>query len=524
MWQNRVSRDGGGPIMPTRAISLTGILRRDLLRLAALGSALPLFGQAPETADGSNSKDEVSGPDTFRVYTTAPRIFLLPARLKLLRRERERRSLRWDQFETLWRAAVQFPEFGWTAALRYQIAQEEEAGRQAVAWAATASSTADAVVRQIALISDWCAPLVAGADKTAIEQKLAGAMAMPVSGTTLAQARTKTLAAVALSDAQPAAAEKALREVYEGFWMGEFIPGLKAGKVHVSNGDANAMLELMHAFRDNLNFDLRETFPKWFRDYPLTHILAHYPEPFPAAENEFRIPADPELSKRGPDVTKATLSRAAELAMVALDSNAPETQLLQGFLMNDRFLMRGALGIPYELMWANPYQPGLSYYHVPLVVHDAIGGELYVRSSWEDDASWLAFFGGQLQLFANGEMAVVDARVPHDPIDVTEATVFFAQHATKFQVPERKAVKRTGTTTGIPVRNAAQDDESEPADSADESPLDDVFIIGLESRRRYHVEVDGEGMLETVSDGGGIVYLPGLPAGAEVRFGFAPSV
>ena len=44
-----------------------------------------------------------------------------------------------------------------------------------------------------------------------------------------------------------------------------------------------------------------------------------------------------------------------------------ETQLLQGFLMNDRFLMRGTLGIAYETMWANPYQPGLSYYHVPLV-------------------------------------------------------------------------------------------------------------------------------------------------------------
>ena len=128
------------------------------------------------------------------------------------------------------------------------------------------------------------------------------------------------------------------------------------------------MLELMHAFRDNLDFDLRESFPQWFKDYALIHILAHYPEPFPAAENEYRIPADSELDQRGPDVTKATLLRAAEpSSMVAFDANANETQLLQGFLMNDRFLMRGALGISYELMWANPYQPGLSHYHVPLV-------------------------------------------------------------------------------------------------------------------------------------------------------------
>ncbi len=501
--------------MLTRSCKQTGWTRRNLFRLAALLPGLRVFAQTVPSG-ASNPATESTAPDTFRAYTTAPRIFLLPSRLKLLRRERERRSLRWEQFETLWQAGTQFPEFGWTAALRYQVAQDEAAGRQAVAWAVTATATSDSVLRQIALISDWCEPLTAAADRAAITPKLERAMSVPTAGITLAQARTKTLAAIALSEAQSAASERALREVYEGYWMGRFIPGLRAGKIHVPNGDANAMLELIHAFRDNLNFDLRETFGKWFRDYPLTHILAHYPEPFPAAENEYRIPADPEMDKRGPDVTKATLSRAAELAMVALDSNAPETQLLQGFLMNDRFLMRGALGIPYEMMWANPYQPGLSYYHVPLVVHDAIGGELYVRSSWEDDAEWLAFFGGELQLFANGEMAIVDPKVPHDAIDVTEATVFFAQHAAKFRVPERKAAKPAPSIHGDPGGDAD--------DSVQTEPLDDVFIIGLESGRRYHVEVDGEGMLEAASDVGGIIYLPGLPAGAEVRFGLSPMV
>ena len=205
-------------------------------------------------------------------------------------------------------------------------------------------------------------------------------------------------------------------------------------------------------------------------------------------------------------MTKATLSRAAEMAMVAFDANAPETQLLQGYVMHDRFLMRGALGIPYELMWANPYQPGLSYYHVPLVAHDAVGGELFVRSTWEDDAAWLGFFGGQLQLFANGEVARVDPKAAHEPMDLVEATVFFARDAAKFRVPERRA----------PDINS---DDKAPGDA-----LDDVFIIGLEPKRRYHVETDGEGMLEAASDLGGIIYLPGLPAKAEVRFGLAPAI
>src|SRR5262249_10571824 len=237
-------------------------------------------------------------------------------------------------------------------------------------------------------------------------------------------------------------------------------PSLKSARARVPNADAAAMMEILHAFRDNINFDLRDTFPAWFRDYPLIHIMAHYPAPWPTAENEFHIPADPEIQKSGPDVNKAILSRVAEFAMVAFDTNAPETQLLQGFLMNDRFLMRGALGIPYELMWANPYQPGLSYYHVPLAQHDAVGGQLYVRSTWEDDAAWIGFFEGQLQLFADGSVTRLDPKLSHEPMDIEEATVFFGRDAKKFRVPTRKT----------------------------EEALDDVFIVGLEPRRAYHVE------------------------------------
>ncbi len=505
--------------MRTRAFRKPKLTRRDVLRGAVLLPALSALAQTPALQTPAPTE----GPDGFRAYTDAPRIFLQPSRLKLLRRERDRRSLRWDQFETLWNGGAEFPEFGWTAALRYQIAQDEAAGRQAVSWAAAKGTPAsaalsDSVVRQLAIIADWCEPLMSPADKALIYPRLERAMASAPG--TLAEARTKTLAAIALSEARQAASEKALREVYEGFWMKTFIPGLRDAKMHVPNADANAMMELLHGFRDNLNFDLRETFRPWFKDYALTHILSHYPEPFPASENEYRIPCDPQIDKRGPDVTKATLSRASELAMVAFDSNAPETQLLQGFCMNDRFLMRGTLGIAYELLWANPYQPGLSYYHVPLVSHDAIGGELFVRSSWEDDAQWLGFFGGQLQLFANGEVVHVDPKSAHDPMDLAEATVYFARGATKFDVPSRPA---PAPGKGDPNGDSQDSGAGATTPVAVGDALDDVFIIGLEPRRKYHVEVDGEGMFEAGSDLGGIVYMPGLPAGAQVRFGLAPA-
>src|ERR1700728_2904736 len=112
--------------------------REALLCLPAL-SGLRLSGQAR--------------PDTFKVYTESPRLLLRPQRLRLLRRERERRSLRWDQFETLWTANAPFPELGWAQALRYRIADDREAGTRAVAWAVGAADAGRVDdVRQMALV------------------------------------------------------------------------------------------------------------------------------------------------------------------------------------------------------------------------------------------------------------------------------------------------------------------------------------------------------------------------------------
>ncbi len=441
--------------------------RREALRCLVATPAFRLLGQ--------------SRPDSFKIYSDGPRLLLRPQRLKLLRRERERRSLRWDQFETLWTGHAPFPEPGWVDALRFQLAGDREAGTRAVAWSLGPADLARPEdVRQMALVADWCATLLTGDDKSQLFAKLRRAMndARPVK--TLPEARAKMFAAIVLTEAQPAASEKALATVFDAFWTADFVASLKNAKTTVSNADGYALLEILHAVRDNLNFDLRETFPEWFRQYPLLHMLAHYPAPWPGAANEFRIPADGTIEKTGPDVRKAALSRAAELAMVAYDANAGSSQLLQGWLTNDRFLMRDPYGIAYELLWANPYQPGLSYYHVPLAMHDEIGGQLFVRSSWEDDASWIGFFGGQLQLFRDGAVTRVDPAAARDPLDIDTAIVFFARETKRFAVKDAEA---------------------------------DVFLVGLEPRRAYHIEVDGEEMIEEVADPGGIVYLPGVPAG-----------
>lgn len=436
-------------------------------------------------------------PDSYKVYTEGPRLLLRPARLKLLRRERERRSLRWDQFESLWTGAANFPELGWAQAMRYRLADDNDAGVRAVAWAVGPGDD----IRQLALIADWCAPLISRDDLTQISAKLRREITETRPPRNLADARNRIFAAVALTESDAAASEKALKTVIEGFWNTVFIPSLKGPAGNLPNADAYSMLEILHVVRDNIDFDLRESFPRWFEQYPLVHLLSHYPGPWPGSENEFRIPADDTIEKRGPDIRKATLSRAAELAMVAFDANTSSSQFLQGWVTNDRFLMRGTLGITYELLWANPYQPGLSFQHVPLALHDEIAGQLFVRSSWDDDASWVGFFNGRLQLFENGSVTLIDPQVARKPLDVDTAVIFFARHEKRFMMPRGK---------------------SSPAEPGESSNAN-VFLVGLDAGRAYHLEVDGEEMVESSADPGGIIFLPDIPGNAGVRLGDLPA-
>src|ERR1700733_15106387 len=125
--------------------------RREALRYLSVSSGLTAL-----TLRAQNPPGQQSRPDSFKVYSESPRLLLRPARLKLLRRERERRSLRWDQFETLWTAGAPFPELGWAQALRYQLADDRDSGTRAVAWAVGPGDD----VRQMALIADWCASLI----------------------------------------------------------------------------------------------------------------------------------------------------------------------------------------------------------------------------------------------------------------------------------------------------------------------------------------------------------------------------
>ncbi len=407
---------------------------------------------------------------TYKVYTEHPRLFLRPARLKLLRRERERKSLRWDQFNTLVGANAPFPETGIANALYYQISGDRAAGRKAVDWALTGKD-----LYQVTLVYDWCQELLSPGEKTRLEAAIKRGMSVP--GKTLDAAKTRLLAAVALES------EEGVKNFFDNDWTPRMKP-LRDGRNVISREETFSLYEIMHAVQDNLQVDLRDSYPKYFKELPIIHLMTHYPAPFPAAESEYRIPMTKDLKE--PNLEQAALSRVAELEMVAFDANAPESQVLQGWLMNDRFLMRGMFGIPYELLWANPYQPGLSYYHVPLVYHDEMFGRLFARSSWEDDATFAGFADGQLQVFQDGAVTMIKPEVSREPIEIDDATLFFGRDTHRFKLPAKEIV--------------------------------DAFVVGLEPGRAYQVEIDDEEMWEAKSDPGGILFFPGLRGSIGIRF------
>ncbi len=415
--------------------------------------------------------------EEFRAYTEHPRLLLTSQRLRLLKRERERESQRWRQFDLLVSGGVDLPEPGFALALYYIVSEDARAGKRAVEWALSAKADD---LRQIALVYDWCQPILTPQQSAALSAKIRQ-LSEKRSGDTIAARRDRVFALLATADESGHPEEAPLKDVIEHWWRASFAKALADGRAAPSLPDLYPLLEMFHAVRDNLKMDLREDALDYFAHLPTYLVAANYPAPYRAPENDFRIPM---YSGSGqPDLTRAALARAAGLSMVAFDTNALENQFLQGWLIQDRYLMMTAFGSPYEFLWANPYQPGLSYYQLPLMFHDAASGALFVRSGWEEDADWFGLYGGDAELFHDGHPGPVK---PSEPLHLADATIIAGRMPLKFEM-------EAGGT---------------------------IVVIGLKPRERYLVETDDEEMREVSTDRAGtfvLDYPAGRTAGIRVH-------
>jgi hypothetical protein len=338
-------------------------------------------------------------------------------------------------------------------------------------------------LRQLALVFDWCQKLLSESERRDLTTRIVKGIEETAREDSIGAVRARVLAAIALYDDVPDVPNRELQRDVREWWEGKLVPAIAQGHAP-ARADAYALWEIFHAIRDSTNLDLRESAPRFFKTFPVEHLMSNYPATYPGEDNDFRIGAS---SKTGPpDLTAATFFRAAELAMVAFDTNAEENQYLQGWLMHDRFSLRSALGAPYEFLWANQYQPGLSFTLLPLVYHNPDTGTVFVRSDWEESAQWFGYFDGVAQVFRQGRVEPV-AVAGTPPLVLPSAVIYFG--ATKFRVKL---------------------DEGQSA----------VIVVGLKPGRTYQVEIDDEEVAEQTADRGGALVLD-VPPGQEtgVRLG-----
>jgi hypothetical protein len=406
--------------------------------------------------------------DEYRVYSEHPRLFLTPQRLRLLKRERDRESMRWRQFDLLVRATAEMREPGFALALHYAVTGDTSIGKRAVEWALGPGAD----LRQLALVYDWCQPLLSPTQSKALDAKLSK-LAAQKTGAEIPATRDRLLALIATAD-ESHSEEGPLRAIVKDWWRGELGPKLANGRILVPPDQLFALLEILHATRDNLKIDLREEAPDYFRELPTYQVLANYPAPLSAPENEYRIPVYQGTGQ--PDLDRAALARAAGLSTVAYDNNALESQYLQGWLIQDRFMLQGVYGAPYEFLWANPYQPGLSYFQLPVFFHDPHSGALFLRSNWEDDAVWFGIYQSEAQLFREGSVTVLNQKGPlptkAEGIPVGESNVLVGRNPMQFAMEGGR-----------------------------------VLVVALKPHAKYLIETDDEEMAEFESDGAGTLVL-----------------
>jgi hypothetical protein len=423
-----------------------------------------------------------TGLEEYRIYNDHPRLLLTEQRLRRLKRERDRDTMRWRQFSLLVRSAAEMPEPGFALALYYQVTSDEVFGKRAVDWALGPGTD----LRQLALVYDWCQPVLTPAQSKALAAKIQQLIEQRPAATVAAR-RDQVLAVIATADVNQHGEETRLHDTVATWWKAGLAPKLEGGGESIALPDLYALLELLHAIRDNLKIELREDAPKYFHELPKYQVLGNYPAPLQEPENEYRIPV--YTGSGQPDIDRAALARAAGFSMVAYDNNALENQFLQGWLIQDRFMLQGTFGAPYEFLWANPYQPGLSYFQLPLLYHDPNTGALFVRSNWEDDALWFGLYQGEAQLFENGKITVLNqaaqAGAEPKPIAVGDASVLWARPPVKFSVEGRT-----------------------------------MLVVGLKPQHKYLVETDDEEMSELEADRAGtlvLTYPEGRNAGVRIH-------
>lgn len=276
----------------------------------------------------------------------APQLLLTPQRWKRLKRDRVRQTTRWQNFEARVQAGADSPERGFELALYYAATQDEARGKEAIAWALAHPCDR----RQVSLVLDWCGALVGQEDRDKLK-----AAACPAKADRDAKSfRDEAFSKLANGEDIAPLVEESKKSL---------VPRLAEGAFQDA-AELYAACEFFSVVRTATQTDLREEDRQFFSQLPAELLLS--------------LKAD-ELEH--PD---STLHLAA-LAWIGLDPNLASSQYLQGWAISDRQTIREGPGVAYEMLWADPYLPGVGYQNLDPWVYDT-HGRLFARASWEADS------------------------------------------------------------------------------------------------------------------------------------------
>ncbi len=266
-----------------------------------------------------------------------PQLLLSAKLIRRLKRDRERQTVRWAHFEERVKNVPDSPERGFELALYAAISGDEARGREAVAWAAAHPCER----RQRALIQDWVGNVA------------------PAACSAKESLRDQAFERIAAGQDTAAISEEVRAKV---------IPQFRASGI-TSSEDLYALIELISVLRVADDKDIRNADPLLFRSLPLEFLLSLKPE-------QVEHPS--------------WMTHVAALALVTVDPNLEASQFLQGWAMEDRQTLREGPGVAYELLWADPYLPGIAYQNLDPWTYDEEGGRLFARSDWTAGACWIA--------------------------------------------------------------------------------------------------------------------------------------
>jgi len=153
------------------------------------------------------------------------------------------------------------------------------------------------------------------------------------------------------------APQRALDATVHQWWERQMVAGLRVGRVWL-RATTPTPVEFLHAVRDNTESRLAGERPHFFKDFPIEHLLSHYRPPL---RRRKRIPYRGHERKAGDRTCRPRFIPRVDPGDVALDVNAAESQVLQGWLMHDHFMLARHLRSGRRVSVGQSLPAGLSF-------------------------------------------------------------------------------------------------------------------------------------------------------------------